>query len=247
MRRLLFCRTCCLIALLLTLGSGCSKLSSWFGLGPKKSDRPPDVLAQEAAQQMQSGDYTKAAENLEQIRDRYPYSQEATQAELKVADAKYYGKKFDEALQDYKSFEKLHPSHPQIPYVVYQQALCYYRQRGTIDRDSTYTYKALQEFKRLKQRYPDFEKMNRVDDYMVKCQKDLADHEFYIGEYYFNQKRYQAALDRFAALQEEYPDYPKITKVKEYVATCETYLANPVKSNPPTILKPWYYLFDAKW
>jgi hypothetical protein len=36
-------------------------------------------------------------------------------------------------------------------------------------------------------------------------------------------------------------------KVKEYVNLCETYLANPVEADPPAILKPWYYLFDAQW
>lgn len=232
-----------LTALLLSTGLGCG----WFGFGQKKADRPPDVLAQEGVQKMKSGKYADAVESFEKIRDRYPYSQEATLAELKVADAKYFNKKYDEALQDYKNFEKLHPSHPQIPYVIYQQGLCNYRQRTTIDRDPSYTYKALQEFRRLKQRYPDFDKMAKVNDYMTNCLKSLADHEFYVGEFYFKSKRYQAALDRFASIQEEYPDYPKMSKVKEYVATCETYLANPVKSEPPAILKPWHYLFDANW
>lgn len=232
-----------LIALFLTTSlAGCG----WFGFG-KKDDRPPDVLAQEAYQKMKSGKYEDAAENFEKIRDRYPYSAEASQAELKVADSKYFNKKYEEALNDYKNFEKLHPAHPQLPYVIYQQALCYYRQRTTIDRDPTSTYKALQEFKRLKKRYPDYDKMDKVNDYMAKCQQYLADHEFYIGEYYFRTKRYQAALDRFASIQEEYPDYIKMPKVKEYVNTCESYLANPVEADPPAILKPWYYIFDAKW
>ena len=132
MRRSLRVYTCFLSALLLSTSAvGCG----WFGFGQKKADRPPDVLAQEGVQKMKSGKYADAVENFEKIRDRYPYSQEATQAELKVADAKYFNKKYDEALQDYKNFEKLHPSHPQIPYVIYQQGLCYYRQRTTIDRD----------------------------------------------------------------------------------------------------------------
>jgi outer membrane protein assembly factor BamD len=235
--------TCCLVALLLSLSSGCG----WFGFGKQKTDKPPDVLAQEGATKMKTGKYLDAAEAYEKIRDRYPYSQEAMQAELKVADAKYYNKKYEEALQDYKNFEKLHPANPLIPYVIYQQGLCYYRQRATIDRDPGYTYKALQEFRRLKQRYPDYEKMPKVEDYMAKCQVALADHEFYVGEFYYKTRRYQAALERFAAIEQEYPNYPKMSQVKEYTAKCEAILANPVKGEPPAILKPWYYLFDANW
>jgi len=230
-----------LAALLLVTAGGCG----WFA--KKKPDRPPEVLVESGYQKLKAGKYDKAVEDFEQVRDRYPYSQEAMLAELKAADAKYYSKKYEEALQDYKNFEKLHPSHPQIPYVIYQQGLCYYRQRGTIDRDPTFTFKALQEFKRLKQRYPQWERMDKVNDYIAKCQLALADHEFYVGEFYFKTGRYQAALDRFAAIQEEYPDYPKMAKVKEYTERCEAIISNPVKAEPPAILKPWYYLFDAQW
>ncbi len=231
------------VLLLVTLATaaGCG----WFS--KKKPDRPPDILVDEGFRKLKAGKYDQAAERFEQIRDRYPYSQEAILAELKAADAKYFSKKYDEALQDYKNFEKLHPSHPQVPYVIYQQGLCYYRQRSTIDRDPTFTYKALQEFKRLKQRYPQYEKMDKVNDYIAKCQLALADHEFYVGEFYYKTGRYQAALDRFAAIQEEYPDYPKMAKVKQYTERCEAILANPVKAEPPALLKPWYYLFDAQW
>ncbi len=232
---------CLFLTLALVAGAGCG----WFS--KKKPDRPPDVLVDEGFKKLKAGKYDKAVEDFEKIRDRYPYSQEAILAELKAADAKYFSKKYDEALQDYKNFEKLHPSHPQVPYVIYQQGLCYYRQRSTIDRDPTFTYKALQEFKRLKQRYPTYEKMAKVDDYIAKCQLALADHEFYVGEFYYKTGRYQAALDRFAAIQEEYPDYPKMAKVKQYTQRCEAILANPVKAEPPAILKPWYYLFDAQW
>jgi len=239
MRRLIRV-TCTLLAVLL-LAPACG----WFS--KKKPDRPPEVLVESGYRKLKAGKYEKAVEDFEQVRDRYPYSQEAMLAELKAADAKYFSKKYDEALQDYKNFEKLHPSHPQIPYVIYQQGLCYYRQRGTIDRDPTFTFKALQEFKRLQQRFPQWERMDKVKDYIAKCQLALADHEFYVGEFYFKTGRYQAALDRFAAIQEEYPDYPKMAKVKEYTERCEAIVANPVKAEPPAILKPWYYLFDAQW
>ncbi|MBM4288101.1 MAG: outer membrane protein assembly factor BamD [Deltaproteobacteria bacterium] len=232
-----------LIVFLLSAAAGCG----WFGFGKKKPDRPPDVLAKEGIQKMKKGKYDDAVDAFEKIRDRYPYSEEAMLAQLKVADAKYFNKKYDEALQDYKNFEKLHPTSPMMPYVIYQQGLCYYRQRATIDRDPSNTYKALQEFRRLKQRYPDYERMDRAEEYMARCLRALADHEFYVGEFYFKTKRYQSALERFSYIEQEYPDYYKIHQVRDYASKCETFLANPVKADPPVLLKPWYYLFDAQW
>jgi len=43
----------------------------------------------------------------------------AVQAELKLADALFKKKEFEEALEVYREFEKLHPKNKSIPYVVY--------------------------------------------------------------------------------------------------------------------------------
>lgn len=221
--------------------SGCG----WFA--KTKPDRPPEVLASEGLKKMKAKDYEDAVDAFEAIKDRYPYSQEALLASLKVADAKYYNKKYEEALQDYKEFEKLHPTNPAVPYVIYQQGMCYYRQRATIDRDQTFTTRALGEFRRLKQRFPDYERMSRVDFYIARCLRDLADHEFYVGEFYFKTKHYEAALDRFQVLEQEYPQYQKMGRVKRYISECERILALPEKKEKGGFWRPVAYLFDANW
>lgn len=232
------------LALLICLAiiSGCG----WFG-SKKKPDRPPEVLANEGIKKLKKKDYNEAIEAFEQLKDRYPYSDQALMAALKVADAKYYHKKYDEALQDYKDFEKLHPTNPAVPYVIYQQGMCYFRQRSTIDRDQTFTTKAMQEFRRLKQRYPQYEKIDKVDDNIAKCLRDLGEHEFYVGEFYFRTKRYEAALDRFQALAQEFPEYPKMSQVRGYIERCQHILASPTKQESAGVWKPFSYLFDARW
>jgi len=212
-----------------------------------KPDRPPEVLASEGLKKMKAKDYDDAVDAFEAIKDRYPYSQEALLASLKVADAKYYNKKYEEALQDYKEFEKLHPTNPAVPYVIYQQGMCYYRQRSTIDRDQTFTTRALGEFRRLKQRFPDYERMSRVDFYIARCLRDLAEHEFYVGEFYYKTEHFEAALDRFQTLEQEYPQYHKMARVKNYIAQCERILALPEKKERGGLWRPVTYLFDANW
>jgi outer membrane protein assembly factor BamD len=231
-----------LLFVLSVLIGGCG----WFGT-KKKPDRPPDVLANEGIKKLKKKDYNDAIEAFEQLKDRYPYSEQALMAALKVADAKYYNKKYDEALQDYKDFEKLHPTNPAVPYVIYQQGMCFYRQRSTIDRDQTFTTKALQEFRRLKQRYPQYEKMDKVEDNIAKCLRDLAEHELYVGEFYFRTKKYEAALERFQALAQEFPEYPKMSKVQGYIERCQHILATPEKQESAGFWRPFSYLFDAKW
>ena len=230
------------VILLLTLAaflSGCGVGRRFFG--KKSPEKPPEVLAKEGAEQLKKKNYLDAVDTYTKIKDRYPYSEQALVAQVKLADALYYKKKFDEAQAAYKEFEKLHPTNPAVPYVIYQQGLCFYRQRPTIDRDQTFTQKALEEFRRLQKKFPQSEYATKAEKYKQRCLEDLAEHEFYVAEFYFRTKRYPAALDRFQALAQEYPTF-KTAEVKDYIRKTQDHINNPKKfqgffSN----------LFDAQW
>lgn len=219
--------------------SGCGVGKGWFGKKPK--ERPPEELAQEGIKELKKRRYYAAEDIFSKIKDRYPYSEQALMAQVKLADALYYNEKFDEAQAAYQEFEKLHPTNKAIPYVIYQQALCFYRQRPTIDRDQTYTHKALAEFRRLQKKFPQSEYAAKAEKYKLRCLDDLAEHEFYVGEFYFKTKRYTSALDRFQALSQEYPFF-KPTEVKEYIRKSQQKSANPEEKQGF-----FSYLFDARW
>lgn len=227
------------LALVLLAAFVCSNCG-WFS--KKKPDKPPEVMAEEGIKQLRKKKYEDAAETFTRIKDRYPYSEEALLAQIKLADAHFYKKSYEEALQAYKDFEKLHPTNPAVPYCIYRQGLCFYRQRSTIDRDQTFTTKALAEFQRLKQKYPESEYAGKGDKYRARCRKDLAEHEFYVGEFYYRTKRYPSALERFQAIAAEYPEF-KSGEVKGYIAKCQTKVANPNKKSGNFITN----LFDANW
>jgi outer membrane protein assembly factor BamD len=234
-----------LVLVLAALLGGCSTVKGWFS--SKKTDKPPDVMAQEGIKQLKKKDYDDAIETFEKVRDRYPYSEQAMLAQIKVADAYFYKKKYDEALQAYKEFEKLHPTNKAVPYAVFHQGLCYYRQRSTIDRDQTYCFKALQEFRRLKQKYPKCEYIPKAEKYMGHCRRDLAEHEFYVGTFYFRTKKYKASLDRFQTVAQEYPEFPKQAEVKAYIDSCQKKLAEADTKPKKGLMYNISHLFDARW
>lgn len=233
------------ILALAVLLSGCGTVKGWFS--KKKPERPPDVMAQEGINQLKKKNYDDAIETFEKVRDRYPYSEQAMLAQIKVADAYFYKKKYDEALQAYKEFEKLHPTNKGVPYCIFRQGLCYYRQRSTIDRDQSFTFKALQEFRRLKQKYPKCEYIAKAEKYMARCRRDLGEHEFYVAEFYFKTKRYKSALDRFQAVAQEFPDFHKQAEVKEYIADCQKKLEEAENKPKSGLLYNISNLFDARW
>ncbi len=234
-----------LLVVILTFTFGCSTVKGWFA--KKKKDAPPDVLAEEGLKELKGKKYEDAIDTFEKVKDRYPYSEQALLAQIKLADAYFYKKKYDEALQAYKDFEKLHPTNKGVPYCIYRQGLCYYRQRTTIDRDQTFTTKAMEEFRRLKKKFPQSEYIPKADKYLAQCRKDLGEHDYYVAEFYYKTKRYQAALDRYQTFVQEYPELPQKAEAQAHIDELQKILASADKKPKGGFFSPVANLFDAQW
>lgn len=206
---------------LVFLLSGCSL----FGFGGKKPEKSPEELMNQGMSEFEDGDYSYAVEAFQKLKDRYPYSKLAIQAELKMADALFKKKEFEEALKTYIEFERLHPKNKSIPYVIYQQGMCSFLRISTIDRDQTSTKNALKEFKRLREEFPENPFSLLAQRNMRKCYSSLAEYEFYVGYFYFKSGYYMAALKRFEYLIIQYPDLGQHGKALIYIARCREKLA----------------------
>lgn len=208
-----------LILLVIVLCTGCS---SFRGEEPEKS---PEELMSEGLSAFDDGDYAEAVESFQKLKDRYPYSKLAVQAELKLADALFKKKEFEEALEVYREFEKLHPKNKSIPYVIYQQGMCNFLRMNSIDRDQTSTKKALKEFERLRREFPTDSFSLQAQRKIRECLINLAEYEFYVGHFYFKAGHYLAALRRFEYLITHYPDLGQYGKALIYIAKCKEKLA----------------------
>ena len=191
----------------------------------KELEKTPESLIMEGLDAYQRKKYEKAGEAFQNLKDRFPYNPYAIVAELKLADSYYLNKEYLLAATAYKEFEKLHPANEIIPYVIFQLGMCYFKQMPTIDRDQSYAFRAVQEFERLIKNYPRSEYVSQAEASLIKAKKNLAAHEFYIGEFYLNQKKYKAALVRFEGILREFPDTSHPPKLKNYIEICKAKLA----------------------
>ena len=190
-----------LIALPLLFGCG--------GKGVKKIEGDPETLYKQGLARFNKRDYSEAVKKFEELKSSFPDSPPyTTWAELKIGDCHFLKKEYVEAIAAYEEFKKIHPSHEEIPYVQYQIGLSYYNQMLTLDRDQTPTKKALSSFEYLIANYPPSLFTDKAKEKVGVCKKRLADHEFYIGNYYYKQKRFQAAASRFEGLLQTYPKNP---------------------------------------
>ena len=208
---------------------GGSSFGELFGNGGSEIEVSPDQLAQEGMEELKAHRYESAIEKFQKIRDQYPYNKYAILAELKIADAYYEKEDYIEAQEAYRHFEQLHPKNEAVPYVVYQQGMCLFRQMSGYDRDQTPVVEAIQTFSRLQQTFPDSEYTARAQARITECQNSLAHHEYYVGEFYFNQRSYKAARGRFLSLVKNYPDTGFHVRALEYIRVCDQMITEGIK------------------
>ena len=202
--------------------SGCGLWKKVFG---DDIEPTPAELMSEGMQDFNSGEFEAATEKFQKIKDRYPYSKNAIQAELKMADALYQREMFDEAYEEYSEFEKLHPKNPDIPYVIYQEGMCFYRQASTIDRDQSHTLQAREEFERVIKRYKKSPYANMAKRKLRESLVKMAEHELYVGNFYFRGEKYQAAMDRYLYIIDHVPDLGQYYEAIENIKKCKDQIA----------------------
>lgn len=200
-----------LIFFIAILFNGCGaiprELQFWRPSEAKvEKESPLNELMQRAERSFQRGQYDLAYQYYEEIKNKYPGTPEAVLAELRLADTKFWAGSYLEAITLYEEFEKFYPNNEAIPYVIFQIGTCYYKLRQTIDRDPTYSKKAIETYQRLLQTYPDSPYIIEAKKRIAELRELLAQHELYMARFYHKIKYYRAAYKRLLYLIETYPE-----------------------------------------
>src|SRR4030043_2445353 len=204
MRQTMFSKWLLLLSVATSLLFGCGT-----GKDLKKIEGNPETLYKEGLARFNKKDYPDALKKFEELKSSFPDSPPYTVwAELKVGDCHFMKKEYVEAIAAYEEFKKTQPSHEEIPYVQFQIGMSYFNQMRSLDRDQTPTKKALSSFEYLIASYPPSLFTEKGREKIVVCKKRLADHEFYIGNFYYKQGKFQAAATRFEGLLEKFPKDP---------------------------------------
>jgi len=191
------------------------------GLWTKKEpEKTPQSQYNDAVRLLEKKKYTDAAEAFKRFKEDYPLSTYTPLAELRTADALYYDKNYAEAIVLYEEFRKLHPVHAEIPYVTYQVGMCHFQQMLSVDRDQTVAEKALEQFRYLKENFPQTKYASEANTKMQQCLFRLAEHEFYVGHFYYRMKHYRGALGRFEELLKKYPGTGMEPRVNPLIKDC---------------------------
>jgi len=169
-------------------------------------------LYDQAANYLDKEKFRDAEEVFKMLEEEYPESELMAKARISRADCLFQLKEYDKATQEYERFLSFHPLHPDAGLARFRIALSYYKQTLKIDRDQSYTIKALEAFERLLKEYPKSIFAQEAREKASECKSRLLKHDLYVIRFYLKTGSYKAARGR---LQEIWNLYPEIVRKDE--------------------------------
>ena len=180
-------------------------------------DNDPVAMMKDAEDDISSGHYLIAIDKLQLIKNKHPYSKQATEAQLRLADVYFLQENYAEAAATYEAFVDLHPKSDQVAYALYRQGLSYFEDSPeNVARDQTSSLRALEVFEVFLKKFPKHDLIKEAVSKLTDVKQRLAGKEMYIANYYFKRGFWEAAKIRFQKVVSSYPElkFAKEAEVK---------------------------------
>ncbi len=202
-----------LLTMTVLLLQGCSTLNAinpFGGGGSEKPVRPiaanetPETLYGHGVDALHDGRYALAVREFDTIQQNYPYSQWVSNAQLMEGYAYYLQNSYADSVSQLERFLQLHPASKDAAYAYYLRALCYYEQIADISRDQQGTIEAMSALQDVITRFPDSAYARDARLKIDLCRDHLAGKEMMIGRYYEKQHYYEAAINRYQRVVQDF-------------------------------------------
>ncbi len=197
------------------------KLASWAVMGvfalaltacSNQVSENESLEAFTAEEIFQRGEYvletsSRPEESLRYFREierLYPYTDWARRSIVMQAYALHRDSQYDEARSTAQRFLDQYPGDPDAAWAAYIVALTYYDQIEDVGRDQGVTFQALRHLRYVIEQYPNTEYARSAVLKFDLAFDRLAAKEMEIGRYYLSRGNYQAGVNRFRAVVEEF-------------------------------------------
>jgi outer membrane protein assembly factor BamD len=165
---------------------------------------------------LQDEEWQDAVKYFAFVKGRFPYSKYAVLADLRVADAAYGAESFLEAADQYKLFIKFHPTHEMVEngYCAYRVGASYYHLLPddwflvppAFEKDQTAAVDAARELSLVAKNFPNSPYASKARELHRKVARLLAQHEWYVAEFYWKRDQPMGTVLRLRTLLKQYPD-----------------------------------------
>lgn len=180
------------------------------GMVPPGTTEPDKFLFDQGTQALNAKKWLTAREFFKQITETYTQSPYRPDAKLGIGDT-YLGEGSAEALvlaiNEFKEFLSYYPTNARADYAQYKLGMAHFRQMRGAQRDQTETRETIKELQAFVERYPTSTLMPEVQAKLREARDRLSESDYLVGYFYFRQRWYPGAIDRFKDLLKQDPAF----------------------------------------
>jgi len=153
---------------------------------------------------LMQGDVIFAAKKFNEAEILYPQSEWAPKSALMAAYAYYSQDYYNESIAELERFLIVYQGHKNLDYAYYLLGLSYYEQISDEKKDLQSIVKSKENFLYLIKNYNYTEYAQDAEFKLDLINDILASKEMYVGRYYFEKKKWIAAINRFKIVIDDY-------------------------------------------
>jgi outer membrane protein assembly factor BamD len=206
-------------ALALAAAIGC--ITDGGRVVPAGQLEPDKFLFDKGTVAIQAKKWLTAREYFKQVVETYTGSVYRPDAKLAIGDT-YLGEGSSEALvlaiNEFTEFLSFYPTNRRADYAQFKLGMAHFRQMRLPQRDQTETRAALKEFEAFVARYPNSTLMTEGKARLRETRDRLSTADYQVGYFYYRQKWYPGAIDRFKSVLKDDPEYTGRDSVYFYLA-----------------------------
>jgi len=223
-----------LLATVFALSAAAACASAGRGV-PAGTSQPDKFLFDKGTEALNAKKWLTAREFFREIVDSYTQSPYRPDAKLGIGDT-YLGEGtsdgLERALNEYREFLGFFPTNPRADYAQYKLGMTHFRQMRAPQRDQSETREAINEFERFVERYPASMLMSEVQARLRESRDRLSESDYLVGYFYYRQKWYPGAVDRFKDLLKQDPGFTNRDAVYFYLGEALLKARRPAEALP---------------
>ena len=225
-----------LLATILGLAAAAACAAASRGV-PAGTSLPDKFLFDKGTEALNNKKWLTALEYFREVVDTYTQSPYRPDAKLGIGDT-YLGEGTSEglerALNEFAEFLTFFPTNPRADYAQYKLGMVHFRQMRAPQRDQTQTHAAIKEFETFVARFPNSTLMPEAKARLRDARDRLSTADYEVGVFYYRQRWYPGAVDRFRSLLKQDPEFTNRDAVYFYLAEAL------VKANLKAEALPYY-------
>ena len=180
--------------------------SAWAATTASPKNVSASDLYKQGLRQMQRGNYTKAMESFNRVRNYHRDDPASVLAQLAIAELHFKKKDFEQARFAYEEFAALHPRHKDLDLVVYRTGLSIYKRASQFaGRDQAATQAAVNVWAGFESRFPESKYSEEAKRFSIKARNRLANKELYVAKFYERKESWGSVRNRSEYLLRRFP------------------------------------------